>query len=215
MSLLRYALFALLFTWSATMAATSLFTQPAPFSSAALANDPVLVNHTSFDLILTLSEGDSWVSTGAVATLSSGSFYNHFAGDDAPSSPNLIVVFPALAYDTHVSSNGGPVSILGRQSGPGLALVGVGPTFDALWRPPAPLPVTGPTTVPIARLTIPNEALGSTFEAQVKTTLSPAGFNFNLTLIPEPSTAALVVLGLACLSRRQRRSAGATCRRRS
>src|SRR5262245_61821552 len=89
--------------------------QPVQISGAAIANDPVLANMVSFDLIVTTT--DDWLSAGLRVVLPGGStFYNHPMGGQTAPNPALLAANPALAFDTFVNGPGGfasPPSIFG------------------------------------------------------------------------------------------------------
>lgn len=184
---------------------------PVPIAAAAIAADPALADMQTWDLRVHVPQGENWGTTGFLAQLSGGSFYNSPLGANWPM-PQAWAAFPQLRYDTFVTHAADPADDSTFRA----------PAWNFSGYPDVPAPVeftptrtsivflalygvfTGPGEFTVARLTFSDDAMGTMVGF---TTERPTGateqWNFTIP-VPEPASCGVVLLGLVSLVRRRR-----------
>lgn len=186
-----------------------------PISPAAIAADPVLANHQTWDLRVNVDPGHTWSATGFTVRLSNGRFYNPAIGSQGPL-PHVWDLFPHLRHDTFITHAARPE----EPSTFALPLIQSGYPYPPVtpwvfndeemsliytW---TAAQSSGPGTFTVARLTIPNGAtgtlVGESHQFRFQTTTTEI-LPFTL-FIPEPSgAAALATFATLARSRRKRK----------
>ncbi len=187
---------------------------------AAIANDPQLGAMQSWSLMATNTDGQ-WASAGLRVSLPAGNTFYHqtpFGGNTKPS-PAIVAAFPAVAYDTYVSSSrdaGGGTNapaILGPfpENQPpqsfGGASDAIPGTISVSWGDPQATSGPGAGTWEIARITFPLAVPAITVNVDDRSQTSqinPDGTTLIPDLIiPEPgSLGLLAAAGLLVIRRR-------------
>jgi hypothetical protein len=154
---------------------------PVAISAAAVAKDPALANYKTYDLQVSLSKGERWLSTDAKLVLTKGSVYESNTADAQYAQSNLWSVFPQLEFDTFVSASDfqKPV-ILGSfdpaTQTPKFSSNEVNVTWGALGD-------SGSGTFTVGRFTVSNDAV-ATLAGQTASSLTanakPVKFNFTI-----------------------------------
>ncbi|WP_197529387.1 PEP-CTERM sorting domain-containing protein [Botrimarina mediterranea] len=200
------AVIALLFVTSATNAA--LLTSP-QWRSAIVPGTPA--GYTVWDLYISFDE--QLFGQQMVVELTSGSIYQNasFGTETAPTDA-LIPIFPEVASDSFVTMGGftsgtsssvlvvgGSTEIAGKNGPKKFDTQGV----NIAWAPAPGVVINGGDDFPVARLTFSNDARGTIYF------FSNAGgtgqiFEGQVPPLPEPTTAALVGLGLLAAATRRR-----------
>jgi hypothetical protein len=169
---------------------------------------------TTLSLVVDLTGSSLFNVANLKLTLPPGqTFYQNGVGSDTYPGPNLVTIFPALAYDTYVSTTLGfaqAPAIPGRAFDPGPANVGNTPPgdnrdFDVAW---GATPNTGPlngTGLEIARISFfgvgfpsydPRSAVFSSDDPNTPVFIPDP--------IPEPATALAAACGLGLVLMRRR-----------
>jgi hypothetical protein len=74
-----------------------------PITPEAIADDPALAGAQTFDLQVTLSNGNDWTAAEVIATVD-GTFYQHPIADDDVPQTAFWPAFPSLEYDSFFTS---------------------------------------------------------------------------------------------------------------
>jgi hypothetical protein len=193
-----------------------------PISAAALAADPTLAGYSTYDLQVSIDAGDHWAGASSRMDLhgTGGAFYTPAAFDADTGVSQFASVFANLAFDTfvtkpvldpnNISIPGGSNSDVFPGSRPTATMPQTGndrQLFDITWGDTGATnnPATGVQT--IARLTIAKTA-GSLAPAfiigKVTGTANPSESNFFSYNLPEPTSLAVMSLGLGVVGLRRR-----------
>jgi len=192
-----------------------------PISAAAKATDPTLANAHTFDVRVVVPQDDDWSSGDLLATTGAGAtFYNAAAPYGNQPNSALWAFLPQGEFDTFVTGpNFGSVTVLGRFNPPGGASTEVfSPTeTNVSWGDTAP--GSNGLTFTAARITV-NGISGSPVivsgnvagaAAHISGKMGSTGdplhsptFDFSV-VVPEPTSAGLLVVGLGAIATRRRK----------
>jgi hypothetical protein len=190
---------------SANAAITAVWVQntitPGAFTDSQA---PVPAGAQSWDLVVTITGGDDWISGRLYSD--SSTFYNHpFGANNGPPNSALFPAFPGLEFDTYVrspSGNPGDALILGGSTPDGQGdtptAIFSSSTVSVFW---GDLVNTGDGTFSVARITFSGAVptfTGKLFSAQNNINGIP------MPQIPEPGTAALALGAMGLLLARRR-----------
>lgn len=163
----------------------------------------------TYDLTITVPQGNDWTSTAMVATLSGATFYQHPGGGNTQPDPLLLNLFPTLAWDTFMTCPDG---------WPNTAGVGITPGF-------AGTPLFGATKIDATWFDIPPNGGGGTWTI-ARFSLQDLGASWRMTVagshtktkggnlvpfllrIPEPAAAILLLLALPLALKHPRHEGG-------
>lgn len=131
---------------------------PVTITPAAISADSSLSNYKTFDLQVTITGTDDWLSGDLFVSLKTGSFYVP-SGHSDQAQKNAWSGQHNLEFDTFVCGPGfNTLTVLGRfKGGAGAAIINNN-TVDISW---GDLVTTAAGTYTIARLTVTNDAVGS------------------------------------------------------
>jgi len=159
------------------------------------------------DLWVELINGDDWTTTEATATIDGGEFFDHPFNDETPPWFMHVPHYPALEFDSFYCSTEADLNNVPPYTDPRFAAEHHEAQYrHAVWFDVPPNGGVG--TFLIARYTIKAlpEDLPVTFHVQGQSTTLDGGgtpYPFELTcVIPEPTSVALLGLGLTLIRRR-------------
>lgn len=191
--------------------------------SGAIANDPALATKRTWDLKITTTGGDDWLSTSISATLNgAATFYQSGFQSANGTAPNqaFLGVAPALDFDSFAAAGLGPVAAAtastrgGYSSSPITILSGnqTSPPASVFQMDYGDLANGGDSTWTVARLTFDANANGTitgNIQSQLRQNSALPKVDIsapivNGAVVPEPATLSIVGVGGLLLLRRRR-----------
>jgi hypothetical protein len=185
-----------------------------PIGATAIASDPQLANFVTIDLKITATAPNRFNVAGMISEPATpGFFYQHPFGGLTLPNPALVNLFPALAFDTYVTTPG--EIALGLTPDSPFAFVGTGGSrldtaqANLAWATLGAPEVYG--TFQIARLTFSrslSESVTVTLRGDIRDSTQPTlsrPFGPFVLRVPEPAMAATTIGGLWFAARRRQR----------
>jgi hypothetical protein len=150
----------------------------------------------TYDIVLTVDDGDDWTSASMVLTLHGGVFFQHSLGGNSDPNPAIVSIYPALGFDSFFDS---PTDILDGSGPGGFA---DGPTWtdtavEAVW---FDVDDTGGGAFTLFRFTT---NATSVYAEGDMTYANTGGMLFHWVIWPTPGTAAPLLLAGMLTGRRR------------